>query len=230
MSTKRIRVLDHGYIELLDSMGDDAEVARAARQSYGNSNDRSWELDAKLTKRLYEDGHTSPFEMVEVKFKVRAPIFVARQWVRHRTANWSEFSMRYADASKLSESEKPLVYIPEEWRGAPPSSNHQGSVTGTFTEYEDALFSDAYETWVNEGLRLYKEMQEAGVANEMARFCIPVTGYTEFVWKNDLHNTLKFLKLRTHEGAQKEMREYAEAIRTLLHQEFPKLMAVIDAG
>lgn len=226
---RKIDVLDHGYIELLDVMGDDAEVARAARQSYGNSGDRPWEKDARLTKRLYEDGHTSPFEMIELKFKVRAPIFVARQWVRHRTANWSEFSMRYADASKLSEgSDKPSVYRPTAWRGRPPVSNHQGSESDVFSDYTNELFSDAYNDWVDQGIVLYEQFQEEGVANEMARFLLPVTTYTEFVWKNDLHNTLKFLKLRDHEGAQYEIREYAKAMRVLLHQQFPLLMAVVD--
>lgn len=216
-----IPVLDHGFVELIDLMGDDAEVARAARISYGNTNDREWSADAKLTKYLNDNHHTSPFEMIELKFRMKMPIFVARQLIRHRTANVNEFSMRYADPEKISDSDSIDYYYPAEWR-RPDAVNKQGSVIDPVIT-DDEIYSDAVENAIS----AYKLLQQRGIANEMARMVLPLSTYTEWVWKNDLHNTLHLLRLRTDEHAQWETRCYAEAMLKCLKIALPKLMEVV---
>lgn len=219
----RIPVLDHGFVELLDVMGDDAEVARAARISYGNTEERSWEQDAKLTNYLHMNHHTSPFEMVELKFRMKMPIFVARQIIRHRTANVNEFSMRYADPERLAEGEGIDYYCPTEWRVQDPN-NKQGSV---FSNSDHIYTTQEYRDHTEAAIAMYKVMQGRGIANEMARMILPVSVYTEWVWKNDLHNTLHFLTLRTDEHAQWETRQYAFAMLSLIKQRLPRLMEVV---
>lgn len=222
----RVNVLDHGFVELIDLMGDDRSVARAARISYGRQEpNRTLDDDMKLTRYLYEHQHTSPFEMVELQFRAKMPIFVARQWVRHRTANINEMSMRYTDMTDKIE-----FYTPKEWRGLDPT-NKQGS-----RELKDAhpnridAVNDAYAAMLNQAERSYHRLKELGVANEMARMVLPVSVYTEWVWKNDLHNVLHFLRLRTDEHAQWEMREYALAMVMLLRNALPRLMEVVWPG
>ena len=220
-----VKVLDHGFVELIDVMGDEQEVARAARISYGQTNERSWEQDAKLIKYLWENKHTTPFEMIELKFRAKMPIFVARQWVRHRTANINEFSMRYADPTRLSKGNEIDYYTPEKWRGPDPK-NKQGSIN--FDGGENQQLTNLYHAAMNRNIMLYDEMsKQLGVANEMARMVLPVSVYTEWIWKNDLHNTLHFLKLRTDEHAQWEMRQYADAMLQLLREQFPRLMEIV---
>lgn len=227
----RLNVLDHGFVELIEVMGDDAEPARAARISYGNTNERSWAQDAKLIKYLWDNQHTTPFEMIELKWRAKMPIFVARQWVRHRTANINEFSMRYADPERLSESGEIEFYIPDEWR-YPDPTNKQGSQSNPSGPYDQTVeegLRDDYFTIARDAVQWYKLAQKAGIANEMARMILPVATYTEWIWKNDLHNTLHFLKLRTDEHAQWEMRCYADAMRTILHDRLPNLMNIVDS-
>ena len=222
----RINVLDHGFVELIDIMGDDREPARAARISYSDGIERTLEQDMKLTAYLLEHGHMSPFEMVELKFRIKAPIFVARQLVRHRTANWNEFSMRYAEPSRISDGEEPDYYTPTVWRG-PTLANKQGS---------DALGGDEFERLDREyreamgvALDVYANLKLYGAANEMARMVLPVSVYTEWVWKCDLRNVWNLLAQRDHEGAQWETREYAKAMKVLLSQALPELMKVWEA-
>lgn len=208
----RREVLDHGFIELIDVMGDWREVSRAARISYGEV-ERTEEADLKLIKYLWENYHTTPFEMVEMKWRVKMPIFVARQWVRHRTANINEFSMRYADPTKLSESDKIDYYTPEVWR-EPTSANKQGSVID-LTITDDEIYTDAIENAIS----AYKLLQQRGIANEMARMVLPVAVYTEWIWKNDFWNTAHFLKLRADSHAQWEMQEYARAMIDIMEND-----------
>lgn len=218
-------VLDHGYVDLLDLMGDDAEAARAARISYGTLNARPWEQDAKLTRYLYENHHTSPFEMIELKFRMKLPIFVARQIIRHRTANVNEFSMRYADPSTISDSGEDIdYYVPKEWR-KPDAKNKQGSIP--FEKFDNYSIFVAYEEGCEESIRIYKELQATGVANEMARMILPVSVYTLWVWKNDLHNILHFLRLRTDSHASWETQQYAFAMVELIREQLPLLMEVV---
>ena len=219
----RIDVLDHGYAELLDVMADDREPARAARVSYSDGLQRSFTQDMTLTRYLLDHGHLSPFEMVEVKFAIKAPIFVARQLVRHRTANWNEFSMRYAEPTRISDGEKADYYTPAEWRG-PTLTNKQGS---------DALGGDEqprlmreYEEAMGVALDVYANLKLYGAANEMARMVLPVSVYTTWVWKCDLRNVWNLLEQRDHDGAQWETREYAKAMIELLKIELPCLMEI----
>ena len=217
-------MLDRGFVELLDVMGDDLEPARAARVSYGQG-ERGWdEGDGKLTRYLIANGHTSPFEMVELKFRVRAPIFVARQWVRHRTANWNEFSMRYADPARLADGEEIDYYTPDVWR-LQDRVNLQGS-HGALPEIDQAYLADSYRQNAEADIRLYRAAVGAGVSKELARICLPVSVYTEWVWKNDLRNTMHFWNLRVDEHAQWEMRQYAEAMVLLVEARLPNLVGL----
>lgn len=217
----QIKVLDHGFVQLIDVMGEDATVAMDARTSRGHQGEpRPWEADAKLTKFMLDNGHTTPFEMIETKWLCKMPIFVARQWVRHRTASITEFSMRYADAGDLSAGEV-QYYTPEIWRTQDPV-NKQGS-----RPFTTAGIADGYTDAVDNSVKAYRRLIERGVANEMARMVLPVSVYTEWVWKIDLHNLLHFLKLRTDSHAQWEMQQYANAMLAQLCEEFPRLMEVV---
>lgn len=217
-------VLDHGFVALIDVMGDEAEPARAARISYGPTEERAWELDAKLIRYLHEHRHTSPFEMVETKWRVRLPIFVAREWVRHRTASLNEFSQRYADVRTLGDGEV-LFHAPETWR-AQDAKNKQGSA-GELDEATQRAVSYRYDRAVREAVEAYEFFLEKGVAREQARIVLPVSTYTEMVWKIDLHNLLHFLALRTDATAQAEFRGYALAMERILRNRWPRLLDIV---
>lgn len=221
--TTRIDVLDHGFVELLDVMGDEQEVARAARISYGSLKERTWEEDARLIRYLHENHHTTPFEMIEVKFRAKMPIFVARQWVRHRTANINEFSMRYADPERIADGEEIDYYTPAVWRGK-SITNKQGS-EGAIDNQQ--LATDMHHDATKLAIETYRALQSGGVANELARIDLPVSVYTEWVWKNDLHNVLHFFALRTDSHAQWEMQAYANAMVELLRERLPRLMDIV---
>ena len=212
-------VLDLGYIKLLDKMGDDAEVARAARVSYGKYDDiRDWDKDAKLTKYLKDHGHTSPFEMIELKWQVKCPIFVARQWMRHRTFNFNEISYRYTEA----EDE---YYNPQTWRGLDISNKQSSSSTIYSGNVHEA--TRAYNQSCSTSFDIYRELLALGVAREQARMVLPLSTYTEFIAKNDLHNTLKFLTLRDSDDSQYEIRVYAQAMKEMIQECLPKLSHTI---
>lgn len=212
-------VLDYGSVEIIDALGDDYTPAMRARRV---EEPRDWTLDGRLTRYMAQHDHTSPFEFVEVVWKVKCPIFVARQWLRHRTANVNEFSMRYDMPEEVE------YYHPETWRSQ-SSTNRQGS--GEPLGGGEVWFSDdAYDEGMEAAIAAYYELLERGVAREQARIVLPVSVYTEFVWKNDLHNTLHFLKLRTSEDAQWEIRQYANAMVELLKERFPLLMEAVWEG
>ena len=207
-----IKVLDHGYVKLIDKMGDDCTPAESARLSYVGTR-RGWdEGDGRLTKRLLRDRHTSPFEFNEIVFEIQAPIFIARQMVRHRTANWSEFSMRYSDADKLAGEIH--IYAPSQWKS-------DSSVEG---ESRLAELAFEYRAHAERARWLYRQLVEQGVAKETARIVLPVSTYTRWKWKMDFHNLNHFLRLRTAMDAQPEMREYANAIKELTGQVWPRLV------
>ena len=213
-----IKVLDHGYVKLIDKMGDDCTPAESARLSYAGSR-RGWdEGDGRLTKRLLKDRHTSPFEFNEIVFEIQAPIFIARQMVRHRTANWSEFSMRYSDASKLDE--EILIYSPANWYG---NDSDESS-----TRVAELAFE--YRAHIERSRWLYRQLVEQGVAKEEARIVLPVSTYTRWKWKMDFHNLNHFLRLRTAMDAQREMREYANAIKELTSQVWPRLVEASESN
>ena len=212
-----------GYISLLDVMGDDMRPVQAARVSY-NAGLKGEEADTKLARYLLKNHHTTPFEMVELLWEVKLPIFVARQWVRHRTANINEFSMRYADPAKLNEDDKIEFYTPKEWR-AQDTKNKQGSI-----EWREAAEGWDASTQLNyiydQATSTYERMIKAGIAKELARIVLPVAAYTKWWWKNDLKNTLHFLSLRMDPHAQWEIRMYAETMYRMMKARLPILMGL----
>jgi thymidylate synthase (FAD) len=211
-----IPVLDHGFVRVIDYMGDDAAVVQAARVSYGKGTKRVSE-DRGLIQYLMRHRHTTPFEMCEIKYHVKLPIFVARQWIRHRTANVNEYSARYS----ILDNE---FYLPDAPQlAAQSTSNRQGR--GAVLEGEEArrvlelLREDserAYRGYVellneDEEGRVVDEARQ-GLARELARMNLSLNFYTQWYWKTDLHNLLNFLSLRADAHAQYEIRIYAEAM------------------
>jgi thymidylate synthase (FAD) len=200
-------VLDHGFVRVIDYMGDDAAVVQAARVSYGRGTRKTSE-DEGLIRYLMRHWHSTPFEMCEIKYHVKLPIFVARQWIRHRTANVNEYSARYSILDKE-------FYIPApEHLAAQSSDNRQGR--GAVLQGEDAarvlalLRQDAEQTYAH-----YEDMLDesgAGLARELARMNLTLNTYTQWYWKTDLHNLFHFLRLRADAHAQYEIRVYAEAM------------------
>ena len=216
-----VNILDHGYVKLLDVMPRfshdgrtiDTAIVEAARISTGGSI-KTEEEDANLINYLWRNGHTSPFEMVELKWEMKMPIFIARQWIRHRTANVNEYSGRY---SKILND----FYVPTNTNVRTQSkTNNQGSEESVSSEIAEAFIQDLYDHSV-ESYRLYEDYLNQGVSREMARIFLPVNFYTKWIWKNDLHNTLKFLKLRMHSHAQQEIQSYANAMFKIMKQILP---------
>jgi thymidylate synthase (FAD) len=199
---KVIQVLDHGSVELMDWMGDDSAIVCAARMSTGGSTKTPQE-DERLIEYLMEMSHTSPFEMCEIKFKIKTPLFISKQWVRHRMASVNEFSARY---SEMPDD----FYVPETFR-TQSKINHQAS-EGNLDDETNQKLSETTQAYTEDTYKLYKFMLEKGVSREMARIVLPVSTYTQFVWKIDLHNLLKFLRLRMDPTAQEEIRVYADVI------------------
>jgi thymidylate synthase (FAD) len=220
-----IPVLDHGFVRVIDYMGDDGAITQAARVSYGKGTRRISE-DRGLIRYLLRHRHTTPFEMCEIKYHVKLPIFVARQWIRHRTANVNEYSGRYSVMDRE-------FYIPaSEHLAAQSTDNRQGRGAvlegAEAAEVLDILKRDArgayadYEKILNateEGEILDPGRQ--GLARELARMNLPVNFYTQWYWKIDLHNLLHFLSLRADAHAQYEIRAYAEAMMETLKRWLP---------
>lgn len=215
--TTSIKVLDKGYITLLDTLGDDWTPVRAARISYDQFS-KGEEADKKLLRYLIKNNHTSPFEQVRVVWEVKAPIFVFREWHRHRTASLNEVSGRYVTLGNE-------FYFPAEWR-AQDEINKQGSIEGVLSRAIQDEATRKYDELVRHAIEVYDWMIENGIAREQARNCHLVSIYSKMVWQNDLHNTWHFLKLRTGSGAQWEIRQYAKAMIQLLEEQFPILMGL----
>ncbi|MGO6707642.1 FAD-dependent thymidylate synthase [Rhizobium johnstonii] len=222
----KIDVLDHGFVRLVDSMGSDLSVVRAARVSY----DAAWRAgenegsDTRLINRLWKDKHTSPFEAVEFQFEVKAPIFVFRQWHRHRTWSFNELSARYRE---LPEE----FYLPDPALiGSQSSTNKQGRQdAGTEIEQRTAEVIMLEQSCVD-AFATYKTLLAAGWPRELARSVLPVSTYSHMFAKVDLRNLLGFLDLRDHSHAQHEIRVYAEALRTLAYEVVPVCMAAWENG
>lgn len=218
----RIKCLHDGFVELLDHMGSDSEICNAARLSYGK--DRPAKSDDRtLIRYLMRHNHTSPFEMAELKFFVRVPIDIWRQWVRHRTASINEHSTRYTSPVDAL----PHVPYPDEWR-MQDQSNRQGS-SGSLDEGHGHDLTDAYLLAAGSAYGTYHNAISHGVSREQARSILPLATYTEAVWKIDLHNLMHFLRLRLDSHAQQEIREYAEAIFHLVEPLFPLTMEAFRA-
>ena len=206
-------VLDHGFVRVIDYMGDDAAIVQAARVSYGRGTRRILE-DAGLIRYLMRHRHTTPFEMCEIKFHVKLPIFVARQWIRHRTASVNEISARYSILDKE-------FYIPAAQHLAAQSTiNRQGR--GDILDGEEAadvlnlLRTDAERTYANYAHMLNEgetaDPARRGLARELARMNLTLNTYTQWYWKTNLHNLFHFLSLRADAHAQYEIRVYADAM------------------
>ena len=218
-------VLDHGFIRVVDYMGDDAAVVQAARVSYGRGTKRARD-DAGLINYLMRHWHTSPFEMCELKLHVKLPIFVARQWIRHRTASVNEYSARYS----ILDNE---FYVPApEHLSAQSATNRQGR--GELLDGEEAahvlalLRDDAtsayqhYEEMLNEtGAGEILDASKTGLARELARMNLSLNFYTQWYWKTDLHNLMHFLRLRADDHAQYEIRAYADVLVSVLERWVP---------
>ena len=217
-----IDVLDHGFVRLVDCMPSripDAEetadhaIAEAARCCYQRGT-KSIRDDKMLIRYLMRHNHTSPLEMIELKFHIKLPIFVARQWIRHRTANVNEMSGRY---SEMPEE----FYIPEVSNLRTQSKiNTQGS-DGTIDAEKAQTIIDQFTAECEGDFKLYREFLDNGVVREQARMVIPLNTYTEWYWKIDLHNLLHFLDLRCDSHAQQEIRVYADAILELIRPLVP---------
>ncbi len=222
-----IPVLDHGFVRVIDYMGDDSAIVQAARVSYG-AGTKQVNQDRGLIRYLMRHWHTTPFEMCEIKFHIKLPIFIARQWIRHRTANVNEYSARYSILDKE-------FYVPKNEQLAPQSSqNHQGRAEGHPLEGAEAervleiLKKDSetayshYEELMNEnfaGETLDENKQ--GLARELARMNLPLNYYTQWYWKIDLHNLFHFLMLRADSHAQYEIRAYAEIMCDMVKKWVP---------
>jgi thymidylate synthase (FAD) len=220
-----IPVLDHGFIRVVDYMGDDAAVVQAARVSYGRGTKKVHE-DAGLIRYLMRHWHSTPFEMAEIKYHVKLPIFVARQWIRHRTANVNEYSARY---SRLLDE----FYVPEPAQlGIQSAANRQGR--GSVLDAEqaarviDLLRDDARRSYDNYVWLLNEDEagepidpDRSGLARELARINLTLGTYTEWYWKTDLHNLMHFLRLRADPHAQYEIRIYAEKMIETLKRWVP---------
>lgn len=210
-------VLDHGHVRVIDYMGNDAAIVQAARVSYGEGTKHISE-DRGLIRYLMSHWHSTPFEMCEIKLHVKLPVFVARQWIRHRTANVNEYSARYSMLDRE-------FYIPEPEQMAKQSkTNNQGR-----GELMTAEQSKELQEWMlresNKAYDGYMDVSNPdghyGLARELARMSLPTNIYTQWYWKVDLHNLLHFLRLRADSHAQYEIRVYAEEICKLVQQWVP---------
>ena len=219
-----VPVLDHGFVRVVDYMGDDAAICQAARVSYGKGT-KSVQNDEGLIRYLMRHWHSTPFEMCEVKLHVKLPVFVARQWIRHRTANVNEYSARYSILDRE-------FYIPApEHIAAQSSVNNQGrgeALTGEeAARVLDILKSDSTRSYDNYQSMISDDGQQ-GLARELARMNLPANIYTQWYWKVDLHNLLHFLRLRADAHAQYEIRVYADAICSIVADWVPFAYAAFE--
>jgi thymidylate synthase (FAD) len=219
-----VPVLDHGFVRVVDYMGDDAAIVQAARVSYGQGTKHARD-DNGLIRYLMRHWHSTPFEMCEVKFHVKLPVFVARQWIRHRTANVNEYSARYSILDRE-------FYIP-----APDALAAQSAVNnqGRGAPLEGAEAQRVLETLKSDAGRCYDHYEEMlsqdgqqGLARELARMNLPMNIYTQWYWKVDLHNLMHFLRLRADAHAQYEIRVYAEAVCELVKAWVPATWAAFE--
>lgn len=205
----QIDVLDHGFVRLVDHYGDDNRIVQAARVSYG-AGTKTKRQDNALISYLMRNQHMSPFEMVDFTFHIKAPIFVARQWFRHRTASVNEISARY---SVMADQ----FYTPDVARKQ-STTNKQGS--GDHVD-DPQKCHDIYQQAYQAAYSAYTALLEEGVSREQARLVLPVGLYTEFYWKQNLRNLLHLLQLRLDSHAQAEAQEYAQAILALIEPVAP---------
>jgi thymidylate synthase (FAD) len=218
-----IRVLDHGFVRLDDSMADDLSVVNGARVSFARRKTEMDEADEGLIRFLMRDRHGTPFEHNSFRFHIRCPIFVAREWLRHRVGSFNEFSMRYAKATD------------EFWVPDPEDVRSQVGKPGayTFEPVDEALAEetrDAMREVYEQAYATYERLVEQGVAREVARAVLPVGAYTEFFWTVNARALMNFVSLRNSETAQREIRRYAEAVESFFAQKMPVTHAAFVAA
>lgn len=219
--TEAIKVLNHGSVALIDSMGSDLSVVRSARVSY----DAEWRAgedegkDTKLIEYLVRNRHTSPLECVQFTFDVKAPIFVARQWMRHRTGKYSEISARY---SALPEE----FYVPEVSQITTQNTSNKQMRTDEIHPQAEEFQRAVLDSCTN-AFALYKRLIERGMPRELARGVLPMNTYTHFFYTVDLHNLAHFLSLRLHSHSQYEIRVYAQAMLDLIEPIVPVTVAAL---
>jgi thymidylate synthase (FAD) len=216
-------VLDHGFVRLDDAMADDLSVVNGARVSFARRKEEMDESDEGLIRFLMRDRHGTPFEHNSFRFHIRCPIFVAREWMRHRVGSFNEFSLRYAKATDdfyvpAAEDVRSQVGKPGAYSFEPVSEE----VAEETREKLQAVYEAAYET--------YQELVELGVARELARCALPVGAYTEFYWTVNARSLMNFLSLRNAETAQREIRRYAEACELFLERLMPVTYAAFVAS
>ena len=212
------KIGEHGFVKIVDAMGNDQSIVDAARVSYQKGTKTSRNTEG-LIRYLMRNRHTSPFEMCEIKMIIRAPIFIARQWMRHRTASINEESARY------SVVRNEFWYAEDEEVRAQSDKNKQ---VGDGDIDDSHLVSSEMYRSMKHSFDTYSFAIEKGVCREQARSVLPVSTYTSFVWKIDLHNLLHFLRLRMDWHAQKEIREYARAIATYVQEWVPETWEAFD--
>ena len=213
MNPETINVGKHGYVKLIDSIGNDQRIVDAARTSYGKGT-KSSRSNKGLIRYLMRHDHTSPFEMVDFTFLVQCPMSVWRQWIRHRTVSINEYSTRYSEAIDLIDE-----VDPENWR-LQSNINKQGS-EGRLSDSAGRLVSHQQNLLHTQIRKLYQDKLKIGISREQARDDLPLGTYTRAYWKINLHNLFHFLKLRLDLHAQQEIREYAQAIATLIKPVVP---------
>lgn len=213
-----MKVLDHGHIKLIDSMGSDIDIVNAARTSFDGSETEMNERNIGLVNFLMKNRHGTPFEMVEVKFEVKAPIFVFREWHRHRIASINEMSGRYVELERE-------FYVPDiedirEQKGKPGAYY--------FEQIENAEKAEAIRQAIThvcwEAFDEYEAMLRGGIAKEVARLVLPMGTYSKMVWKTNLRAAMNFVSLRNHPHAQLEIRKYAEKMENILFDIAPVAM------
>jgi thymidylate synthase (FAD) len=218
-----IRVLDHGFVRLEDSMADDLSVVNAARVSFARHKDEMDESDEGLIRFLLRERHGTPFEHNSFRFHIRAPIFVAREWFRHRIGSFNEFSLRYAKATED-------FYVPER-QDVRTQVGKPGAYS--FEPVDDDLAEQAREELrevYDLAFATYERLVEAGVARELARCVLPVGAYTEFYWTVNARALMNFVSLRASETAQREIRRYADAVEQFLATKMPVTYAAFVAA
>jgi len=218
-----IPVLDHGFVRLDGVLADDLSVVNGARVSFARRKEEMDESDEGLIRFLMRERHGTPFEHNAFRFHIRCPIFVAREWFRHRVGSFNEFSMRYARASDEfyvpdAEDVRTQVGKPGAYSFEPVSDELAEQTREKLQEVYDA----AYQT--------YEELVEAGVAREVARAALPVGAYTEFYWTVNARSLMNFISLRNSETAQREIRRYAEACERFLEEQMPVTYAAFVAN
>ena len=222
---KPIEVLDHGFIRVIDYMGDDSSIVQSARVSYGKGT-KKISNDKGLIKYLMRHRHSTPFEMCEIKFHIKLPIFIARQWIRHRTANVNEYSARYSILDKefyipSAENLAAQSVINNQGRGDALTDDEASNVIQILKKDAEQTYSN-YETLLNESSEgNIIDESKSGIARELARMNLTLNTYTQWYWKIDLNNLLHFLALRADDHAQYEIRVYADAMLDIVKKWVP---------